>query len=118
MRRLLIFFPSFFYVSTKAQLPPKDVNEISSVLSKVIHDYPNYFNNIKGEVVEESPQVVNYESLLNIKDMPHGIIVQYGAEKERVYSWKNVLLETEDFEEAKKKFHLYYAQIKKTTAII
>jgi hypothetical protein len=118
MRRLLIFFPLFFCVSTKAQLPLKDPNEISSVLSKVIHDYPNYFSNIKGDIVEESPQVVNYESLLNIKDVPHGTIVQYGDEKERVYSWKNILLETEDFQEAKKKFHLYYTQIKKTKAII
>ena len=118
MRRLLIFFPLYFCISTKAQLPLKDVNEISPVLSKVIHDYPNYFNSIKGKIVDESPQVVNYESLLNIKDMPQGIIVQYGDEREHVYSWKNVLLETEDFEEAKKKFHLYYAQIRKTKAII
>jgi hypothetical protein len=118
MRRLLIFFPLFFCASTKAQSPPKDPGEIGSVLSKVIHDYPNYFSNIKGEVVDESPQVVNYTSLINIKDLPQGIIVQYGDEKEHVYSWKNVLLETEDFEEAKKKFHLYYTQIRKTKAII
>ncbi|HEY6976236.1 MAG TPA: hypothetical protein VH396_08095 [Chitinophagaceae bacterium] len=118
MRRLLIFFPLFFYVSTKAQAPLTNASEISSVLSKVIHDYPNYFSNIKGEIVEESPQVVNYESLLNMKDMPRGVIVQYGDEKEHVYSWRNILLETENFEEAKKKFRLYYTQIKKTTAII
>jgi len=118
MRRLFIFFPLFLCISTKAQLPLKDANEIGSVLSKVIHDYPNYFNNIKGEIVDESPQVVNYESLLNIKDVPPGTVVQYGDEKERVYSWKNVLLETGDFEEARKKFRLYYTQIKKTKAII
>jgi len=118
MRRLIIFFPLSVCVSTKAQSPLTNANEISSVLSKVIHDYPNYFSNIKGEIVEESPQVVNYESLLNMKDMPPGVIVQYGDENEHVYSWRNILLETENFEDAKKKFRLYYAQIKKTTAII
>lgn len=118
MRRLLIFFPLLFCASTKAQLPFKGSNEISTVLSKVIQDYPNYFDHIKGDVVEEAPQVVNYASLVNMKDMPEGIIVQYTAEADQVYSWKNILLETENFEEAKKKFHLFYNQIKKTTAII
>lgn len=118
MRRLVFFFPVLICVSTKAQLPFTTANEISPVLSKVICDYPKDFNNIKGDIVDESPQVTSYASLLNIKGMPDGVIIQYGAEKEHVYSWKNVLYETENFEEAKKKFHLYYAQIKKTTAII
>jgi hypothetical protein len=118
MRRLLIFFPLFFCASTKAQLPFKGSNEVSSVLSKVIQDYPNYFSHLKGDVVDESPQVTSYASLLNMKDMPEGEIVQYTAEADQVYSWKNVLLETENFEEAKKKFRLFYNQIKKTTSII
>jgi hypothetical protein len=52
-----------------------------------------------------------------MKDMPEGVIVQYTAESDQVYSWKNVLLETENFEEAKKKFHQFYAQVKKATAV-
>lgn len=118
MRRLSIFFPLFFCASAKPQLPFKGSNEISTVLSKVIQDYPNYFSHIKGDVVQEDPQVVNYASLVNMKDMPEGTIAQYTAESDQVYSWKNVLLDTENFDEAKKKFHQYYAQVKKTTAII
>ena len=109
-----------FSVSANAQLHVsfKISNEISPVLSKVIHDYPNYFNNIKGDVLENDPQITNYTCLLNIKDMEPGIITQYGREAEHQFSWSNVLLQTEDYNEAKRKFRLFYADIKKTSALI
>jgi hypothetical protein len=107
-----------FSFSANAQLPFKISNDISPVLSKVIRDYPNNFSNIKGDVLEEDPQITNYACLLNMKDMPPGIITQYGSEKDHEYSWSNVLLQTENYEEAKKKFHLFYFEIKKTPAII
>ena len=109
-----------FSVSANAQLGLnlKIANEISPVLSKVIHDYPNYFNNIKGDILENDPQITNYTCLLNIKDMEPGIITQYGREAEHQYSWSNVLLQTEDYNEAKRKFRLFYADIKKTSALI
>ena len=98
-----------FSVSANAQLHVsfKISNEISPVLSKVIHDYPNYFNNIKGDVLENDPQITNYTCLLNIKDMEPGIITQYGREAEHQFSWSNVLLQTEDYNEAKRKFRLF-----------
>ena len=109
-----------FSVSANAQLHVsfKTSNEISPVLSKVIHDYPNYFNNIKGDILENDPQITNYTCLLNIKDMEPGIITQYGREAEHQFSWSNVLLQTEDYNEAKRKFRLFYADIKKTSALI
>jgi hypothetical protein len=120
MTKSLLSSILLFSVSTKAQLGfnLKVSNEISPVLSKVIHDYPNYFNNIKGDILENDPQITNYTCLLNIKDMEPGIITQYGRDAEHQYSWSNVLLQTESFDEAKRKFHLFYADIKKTSAII
>jgi hypothetical protein len=107
-----------FSVSANAQLSFKISNDISPVLSKVIKDFPNHFSNIKGDVLEEDPQITNYVCLLNIKDMPPGVITQYGSEKDDEYSWSNVLLQTENYAEAKKKFHVFYSEIKKTSAII
>src|SRR5437763_16898323 len=74
-----------FSFSANAQLPFKISNDISPVLSKVIRDYPNNFSNIKGDVLEEDPQITNYACLLNMKDMPSGIITQYGTEKDHEY---------------------------------
>ena len=110
-----------FCVSTKAQfrLPVvKTPNEISPVLEKVITDFPNDFSNIKGDVVEEQPSIINYACLLNMKGMQPGIISQYGYADEHAYSWKNVLLETSSFDEARIKFKQFYNNIKKTEASI
>jgi hypothetical protein len=50
--------------------------------------------------------------------MEPGIITQYGRNPEHQYSWSNVLLKTENYDEARRKFHLFYSDIKKTSAII
>ena len=107
-------------VSVKAQfkLPIKTTNEISPVLEKVITDFPNDFANIKGELIEEQPSIINYTCLLNIKGMPPGIISQYGYEDEHAFSWKNELFESTDFTDAKSKFKQFYSNIKKTVASI
>lgn len=119
MRILVLTTFLFCCITTKSQLPFKITNEISPVLSKVIHDYPNGFNNIKGTLIEEGPQVTNFACLLIIKGIEEpGIITKFGQEKDRVYSWKNVMLETEDFETAKRMFKQYYTQIKKTSTVI
>src|SRR3954454_6156396 len=108
-----------FSVSTNAQLqlPFRISNDISPVLAKVINDYPNNFGEIKGDVADQDPQITNYACLLKIKDLSPGVITQYGSEKDHEYSWSNVLLQTENYEDAKKKFHLFYSEIKKTSAI-
>ena len=119
MRNHVLTVLVFFCVSTKAQLPFKKSNEISPVLSKVIHDYPNSFSSIKGELLEDDPQFSNYACLLSIPGISEpGIITQYGEEKERAYSWRNVLLETENFEEAKKRFKQFYIEASKTITVI
>src|SRR5215831_10045937 len=118
MIKYVKLFPLFFCVPAKAQLTLKISDEISPVLSRVIHDYPNYFSNITGDTLEQEIQFTNYACTLKIKDELPGIITQYGEAEDHVYSWKNVLLETENFEEAKRKFHLYYEQIRKTTTIV
>ena len=121
MRNYALIALMLFCVSVKAQfrLPVvKTPNEISPVLEKVITDFPNDFSNIKGDLLEEQPSIINYACLLNIKGMQPGIISQYGYAAEHAFSWNNVLLETSSFDEAKAKFKQFYANIKKTEASI
>ena len=107
-------------VTARAQLkiPLKTANDISPVLEKVICDYPNDFANIRGALLEEQPSVINYACVLSIRGMPPGIVSQYGYEAEHAFSWKNTLLETGNFSEAKAKFKQFYNHIKKTVAAI
>jgi hypothetical protein len=118
MTRHLLSSLLLFSFSAKAQAPFKLSNGISSVLPKVIHDFPNRFTNIKGDVLEEDPLITKYECLLNIKDEPPGVITRFGHEKDHEYSWSNVLLQTENYAEAKKRFRIYYAEITQTSAIV
>jgi len=109
----------FCCAAATAQLPFKTTNEVSPVLSKIIHDYPNDFKNLKGEIIEEGPQTTSYACLLAIKGIEApGIITQFGAEKDHVYSWKNEVLQTDNLKTARRLFKQYYTQIKKTNAII
>lgn len=100
------------------RLPIKTTNEISPVLEKVITDFPNDFANIKGDVIDVQPSIVNYSCLLTIKGMDSGIISQYGYEKEHAFGWKNILFVTENFNDAKSRYKQFYNSIKKTVTSI
>lgn len=120
MRNYAVIALLFLCASTSAQLrlPLKTTNEISPVLSKVIADFPHDFLHIKGELIEEQPSIINYACALTMKGMLPGIITQYGYASEHAYSWKNLLLETENFAEAKEKFKQFYTQIRRTESSI
>lgn len=119
MRRPVLMLLLFYCAASRAQLPALRLSgQISPVLSKVIVDFPNDFEHIRGEVLSTGPEVSTYAALLTIREMEPGIVEQYGDERDHLYSWSNILLETDDFEEAKKKFHSYYTDIKRTTAVI
>lgn len=120
MRNFTLSVLVFCCVSANAQLrlPIKTPNEISPVLEKVITDFPHDFANIRGDIIEKQPQIVNYACLLSIKGMDSGIITQYGYEKEHAFSWKNILLVTDNFNEAKSKYKQFYSNIKKTVTSI
>jgi hypothetical protein len=87
-------------------------NYTSEGLEKVIQDYPNRFNNIKGEVILENPQTTEYKSTIQIPGAYPCTVTRYNASNNDVYSWGCTLIKTEDFNAAKNKFREIYAQIK------
>lgn len=105
---LLLFIPLWSY--------PQGVftNHTHSTLQQVLSDYPNRFQNIKGEETSRDPQITNYASKVEIPGAINTVITRYsGAENEKeVYSWKCVLNESEDFENASKKYQEVFNQLK------
>jgi len=93
-------------------------NDISNALSKVLADYPNQFVNIKGTMIDQDVQTTDYTCSVNIPNADSSVITQTGAEKDHVYSWKTVLLSTDDYNKAKLKFHEYYSRVKTASASI
>ena len=89
-------------------------NDVNSALQKVIQDYPNRFVNIKGAQVNGNSNSVQYHSTVKVPGSLNCLLTQHSATRKEIYSWKCVMLESEQFEEAKYKFAELYNQIKNT----
>ena len=86
-------------------------NSTHSALQQVIGDYPA-FRNIKGSPVNQDPQSTDYKSSVVIPGALNTFITKYSSnENEEIYSWKCVLLESEDFDAATTKYRELYNQI-------
>ncbi len=89
-------------------------NKTNSALQKVIEDYPNKFTNIKGELLAENIQTIDFKSKVEIPGVSC-VLTQYSAASNKsVYSWRADIVEEEEFETAKKRFRELYTQIKNT----
>jgi hypothetical protein len=88
-------------------------NTTNIALQRVIEDYPNNFSNIKGDLLGENIQTVDFNSRVQIPGIPC-ILTQYSSSKKAVYSWRAELLEEEEFDEAKKRYKELYNQIRNT----
>ena len=88
-------------------------NQTNSAIEKVIRDLPNQFRNIKGTVLLENRQSVNYQSNIQIPGSISCVVTQYHSSKESL-SWKAELFQSESFAEAKEKYENIFGQIRNT----
>ncbi|HEX6332606.1 MAG TPA: hypothetical protein VFZ78_00180 [Flavisolibacter sp.] len=93
---------------------PVTNNDLRNALQKVLSDYPNHFSGIKGEVLHENPQTVEYGTLLEFKTAEENTITKYISPRS-IYSWQAVMLTTEEYEEARKKYRWLYDQLRVMT---
>lgn len=87
-------------------------NDVNVALQKVIQDYPNHFNNLKGARVAGYPRAVQYHSIVKVPGSLNCVLTQYNATKKEIYTWQCVMLESEKFGAAKNKFIELYNQIR------
>jgi hypothetical protein len=102
-------------VSSSAQLKfPVTNNDLRNNLGKVVADFPNHLSNIISGVKAENPQTVEYASNLEFKGAEENTVTKYNGAKP-IYSWQAVLLTTEEFEDASKKYKWLCNQLKAMT---
>ena len=105
----------FLSLNSRAQLKfPVTNNDLRTNLSKVITDYVDGFSNLKGDTISFNPQSIEFSSKLNFLGCEHNSITKY-ISKNPIYSWQALLLTTEDFEEASKKYKWLSNQLKVMT---
>jgi hypothetical protein len=91
---------------------------VTGSLARIIEEFPNHFNTIRGAVISRDVQSVNYACTINLEGADSSIIIQNGESDDSVFSWQQIVFEGENFDDAKKQFHAYYNKIKGTTVNI
>ncbi|HZE84077.1 MAG TPA: hypothetical protein VE035_07195 [Puia sp.] len=86
-------------------------NKTQLALEKVIQDYPNRFYNIKGEQIQQTRQITEFRSTVQIPGSSSSTITLYNASRNEDYTWTCAVAEPQGFEKAKVRFHEIYSQI-------
>ncbi len=70
------------------------------------------FERIRGNIINQNPQTVEYASQLKLADAENCIITKYSSGSKPVYSWQALMFTTEDFEAAYKKYKWVFTQLR------
>jgi hypothetical protein len=108
---LFIILPFFSNNKPHAQLKLSLSNSIGPDIQKVIADYPNRFDNILGDVIIQNSESVDYECNFKVNNAESTSITLYTSSKKELVSFQSVLLSTEDFDKASKKFKSVFGQL-------
>jgi hypothetical protein len=87
-------------------------NNTNAALKMVIEDYPNHFNNIKGDRISGYEPGVNYKSKVVIPGSVNCVLTQYSTNE--AYSWMCEMFSSNDFLKARARFSELYAEIHNT----
>jgi hypothetical protein len=104
-----IFLFSFHTLTAQTTELPK--NPFTTDIKKIIEDYPNHFSSFTGELIVSNPQSSDYTCTLEIDGIEESTITKYSATDKTICSWQGLILTTESFSEAAKKFRLLYTQL-------
>lgn len=96
--------------NSNAQSTGASTASFTNDIKKIIRDYPHQFTHLQGDVMNENPQTIDYDCNFLINGAETSMITRYSSGKKSIYSWQAVMLTTDDFEEAKKKFKSLYSQ--------
>ena len=116
LKTILIAFSFLSFASqTHAQIRfPVTNNDLRNNLQKIIADFSNGLSSIKGDTLAWNPQTIEFSTVLKFEGSEENTITQYVSPKP-IYSWQAVMLTTEDFEEASKKYNWLCRQLKVMT---
>ena len=105
-------FTVFTPTHIKAQL--KFLNnspEFRQAFDKIMADCSNRFRNLKGESVIDNPESSEYESNIKLPGAEECKVIQMRNTKQETAAWQALMLSTDDYEEASKKYKQLYNQL-------
>ena len=88
----------------------KTIPGINIEIEKVARDYYDHFDNIKGEKISETENIIEYSSKINPPGSVESTIMQIKS-LNNCYSWQSLMLDTEDYNQAVVKNKQLYKQL-------
>jgi hypothetical protein len=79
-----------------------------------VRDFPNRFHNIKGDVIAQRAQTVEYKSTIQVPGSSSCVVTKHVVPNNDSYSWSCTAFITKDFAAAKNKYKEIYEQIANT----
>lgn len=101
---------ALFHLAVSAQTPAQ--GGFRSDVQKIVEDYPHEFAAIRGRVIDKSPQTMEFASSVKPEGSLETSVTRYSSSGRAVYSWQSVLLRTDDYEAAAKKYKWVFSQLK------
>jgi hypothetical protein len=89
-------------------------NKTNVALEKVIRDFPNRFHNIRGDMIAQHAQKVEYKSTISVPGASYCSIWKYNVANNEVYDWNCTTFNSPNFMQARAKFKEIYDQIENT----
>jgi len=89
-------------------------NKTNMALEKVVKDFPNRFHNIKGDVIMQQAQTVEYKSTVQVPGATSCVITKHVVSNNDMYSWSCTAFVSRDFAAAKTKYKEIFDQIANT----
>jgi len=116
MKRLIAVVLCFTTISNYAQSKFSFFKSASSIkpdIEKVVRDYFENFDNIKGDTIMQTVSTIEFSSKIIPAGSLETTITKYKTPK--TYSWQSTLYKTEEFKEAVAKYRQYYHQLNGAT---
>ena len=111
VKTLVLFtITALVFQTATAQLKLPVINGVTNDIKKVIEDHPNHFANLKGEMISQTTQTIDYACTFEANGAEETSITKYSSKKE-IYSWQALMLTTENFDKAKQKFRSLFNQL-------
>lgn len=109
---VLITISLAWLLTSHAQIKlPPIANPIQAEMEKVVKDYFNQFMNIRGDEIAQNPQSTDYHSNITLQGSEDCSVTKYSSTNNEVWSWQAVMLTTDEFETAKKKFKTLFTEL-------
>ena len=89
-------------------------NKTNMALEKVVKDFPNRFHNIKGDVIVQNAEAVEYKSTIQVPGATSCTVTKHIASNNENYSWSCTAFISRDFNMAKGKYKEIFEQIANT----